>query len=146
MSLKKSGNQAFQMLEDPGKGKTGKENSGNGNGDSESDAGAISKRIQELMKKSLEELEVLGEIVRSNAKAVEINAASIKDSEKSVKSLKASKSTPAKGNDGAAGDDRGHGDSGRRKKEEGGELLYPLSTKNSFSALTSKHMKKKAKQ
>ena len=90
MSLKKSGNQAFQVIKDP----------------------------------------VLSTAVRLSWRAPQ----------------KATKSTLAQGSDGAVDDDRGHGGSGRRKKKEGRELLYPLSTKNSFSALTSKHMKKKAKQ
>ena len=45
-------------------------------------------RIQDLVNNMLKEIEVLGQTVKSNKKAVEVNAASIKDVEKNVKDTK----------------------------------------------------------
>ena len=45
-------------------------------------------RIQDLVNNTLKEIEVLGQVVKSNKKAVEVNAASIKDVEKNVKDTK----------------------------------------------------------
>ena len=46
-------------------------------------------RIQDLVNNTLKEIEVLGQVVKSNKKAVEVNAASIKDVEKNAKDTKA---------------------------------------------------------
>ena len=46
------------------------------------------RRIQDLVNNTLKEIGVLGQTVKSNKKAVEVNAASIKDVEKDVKGIK----------------------------------------------------------
>ena len=73
---------------------TGKENPGGsernetGEGEGEDACSATIRKIQDLMNKTLQEIEVLGQIVKSNTKAVKVNAASIKDAEKNVKNIK----------------------------------------------------------